>query len=102
MTAANSTPETTRSAQTTAWDWPKTPLSNRYGTTVTEVMDIAADGRRVAIIEGALWPAIGSELTVHEDDEHVRRGTVARVELVLGFRVPARVVVWAELRQETI
>ena len=48
-------------APPTAWDWPRTPLSNRYGTTVTEIFDNAADGRRVAVIEGAIWPAIGGD-----------------------------------------
>jgi hypothetical protein len=84
----------------TAWTWDRTPLSNRYGTTVTEIFDTAADGRRVAVIEGAIWPAVGAELTVHEDATHVRRGTVARVELVLGFRSPAKVLVWAELSRD--
>ena len=84
-------------ASRTAWIWPLTPLSNRYGTSVTEIMDSAADGRRVAVIEGAVWPAIGSDITVYEDEVHVRRGVVERVELVLGFRVPARVLVWAAL-----
>jgi hypothetical protein len=36
---------------------------------------------------------------VHEDDDHVRTGTVERVELVLGFRQPAKVVVFAALTQ---
>ena len=67
---------------------------------MTEVRDTASDGRRVAVIEGAIWPAAGSRVTVHEDDDHVRVGTVERVELVLGFRSPARVVIWAELAQE--
>ena len=30
----------------------------------------------------------------------MRTGTVARVELVLGFRQPAKVVIFAELVQE--
>ena len=30
----------------------------------------------------------------------MRRGTVTKVELVLEFRAPARIVVWAELAQE--
>jgi hypothetical protein len=87
-------------APPTAWTWPNTPLSNRYGTTVTEVFDTAADGRRVAVIEGAIWPTVGSVITVHDDATHVRRGTVARVELVLGFRVPARIAVWVELARD--
>jgi len=86
--------------QGTAWAWPQTPLSNRFGTTVTEIFDTAADGRRVAVIEGAIWPEVGAELTVHEDADHVRRGTVAKVELVLGFRAPAKILVWADLTQE--
>ena len=65
------------------------------------VFDTAADGRRVAVIEGAIWPDVGAEVTVHEDADHVRRGTVAKVELVLEFRAPARIVVWAELAQES-
>ena len=84
----------------TSWTWPHPTLPNRWNASVTEVMDLAADGRRVAVIVGAIWPSAGSDITVHEDDDHVRRGTVARVELVLGFRQPAKVVIWAELRQE--
>jgi hypothetical protein len=83
----------------TSWTWPVPTLASRYNTSVTEVMDLAADGRRVAVIEGAIWPETGSRISVHEDEEHVRSGTVARVELVLGFRAPARVVIWAELEQ---
>jgi hypothetical protein len=86
----------------TAWNWPRTPLSNRYGTTVTEIFDNAADGRRVAVIEGAIWPAVGADLSVHEDAGHIRRGTVTKVELVLEFRAPARIVVWADLTQEPV
>ena len=44
--------------------------------------------------------AVGSQVTVHEDETHLRRGVVARVELVLGYRAPARILVWAELEQE--
>ena len=84
----------------TSWTWPHPPLSDRYNTTVTEVMDLASDGRRVAVIEGAIWPAVGGEISVFEDDTHVRRGTVSRVELVLGFRTPARVLIWAELARD--
>jgi hypothetical protein len=84
----------------TSWTWPHPTLPNRWNATVTEVMDLAADGRRVAVVEGAIWPDVGSRLTVHEDDEHVRAGVVERVELVLGFRQPAKVVVWANLQQE--
>jgi hypothetical protein len=84
----------------TSWTWPHPPLTDRYNATVTEIMDLASDGRRVAVIEGAIWPAIGGELSVFEDDAHVRRGTVSRVELVLGFRKPARVVVWAALERD--
>ena len=86
--------------QPTSWNWPHPPLPNRYNTSVTEIMDLAADGRRVAVIEGSVWPAVGSQVTVHEDDTHVRRGVVAKVELVLGYRAPARIVVWADLEQE--
>ena len=84
----------------TSWNWPHPTLPNRFNATVTEVMDLAADGRRVAVIEGAIWPDVGSRITVHEDDDHVRVGTVDRVELVLGFRAPAKIVIWAELVQE--
>jgi hypothetical protein len=56
----------------------------------------------VAVIEGSIWPAVGAPITVHEDAGHVRRGTVGKVELVLGFRAPARVLVWAELTQEPV
>jgi hypothetical protein len=84
----------------TSWTWPHPPLQNRYNAIVTEVMDVSADGRRVAVIEGAIWPAVGSTITVHEDDVHVRRGRVTRVELDLRFRGPAHVLVWAELSQE--
>lgn len=84
----------------TAWNWPHPTLPNRWNTTVTEVRDTAAGDRRVAVIEGAIWPAVGAPITVHEDDDHVRSGTVLRVELVLGFRQPAKVVVYAELTQE--
>ena len=97
-----STPVPVPLGQGTAWVWPKTPLSNRYGTTVTEIFDTAADGRRVAVIEGAIWPEVGAEVTVHEDADHVRRGTVAKVELVLEFRAPAKILVWAELAQEPV
>jgi len=86
----------------TSWTWPVPTLPSRFNTSVTEVMDLAADGRRVAVIEGAIWPEVGSRITVHEDDDHVRAGTVVRVELVLGFRQPAKVVVFAELAQEPI
>ena len=85
----------------TSWTWPHPTLPNRFNTSVTEVRDIAADGRRVAVIEGAIWPETGSRITVHEDDDHVRVGTVDRVELVLAFRRPATVVIWAELEQES-
>ena len=84
----------------TSWTWPHPTLPNRFNTSVTEVRDLAADDRRVAVIEGAIWPEVGSRITVHEDDDHIRTGTVSRVELVLGFRAPAKVVIWAELVQE--
>ena len=84
----------------TSWTWPHPTLPNRWNASVTEVLDLAADGRRVAVIDGAIWPDVGSRITVHEDEEHVRRGTVARVELDLGFRRPARSSIWAELVQE--
>ena len=38
----------------------RTPRSPTAGTrSATEVHDLAADGRRVAVIEGAIWPAVG-------------------------------------------
>ena len=86
----------------TSWTWPHPTLPNRWNASVTEVMDLAADGRRVAVVEGVIWPEVGSAIRVHEDDDHVRRGTVARVELVLGFRQPAKVVVWADLEQAPV
>ena len=36
-------------AAETSWTWPIPPLSDRYNATVTEVMDLAADGRRPAV-----------------------------------------------------
>jgi hypothetical protein len=100
MTTRDEAPAPAPPGQGSAWVWPQTPLSNRYGTTVTEIFDTAADGRRVAVIEGPIWPEVGADITVHEDATHVRRGTVGKVELVLGFRSPARILVWAELAQE--
>ena len=84
----------------TSWTWPHPTLADRYNATVTEIMDLASDGRRVAVIEGAIWPAVGSVISVFEDEAHLRRGTVSRVELVLEFRRPARVVVWADLARD--
>ena len=83
--------------QPTSWTWPHPPLPNRYNACVTEIMDLAADGRRVAVIEGSIWPAVGSQVTVREHDTQLRRGVVASVELVLGYRAPARILVWAHL-----
>ena len=83
----------------TAWDWPIPPLTNRDNATITEVFDDAADGQRVAVIEGSVWPPVGTEISVQEDADHVRRGTVTNVELVLAHRAPARVVVRARLEQ---
>ena len=100
MTTRDEAPAPAPRGQGSAWVWPQTPLSNRYGTTVTEIFDTAAGGRRVAVIEGPIWPEVGADVTVHEDATHVRRGPVGKVELVLGFRSPARIVVWAELAQE--
>ena len=88
------------SVPATSWTWPHPPLPNRWNASVTEVLDVAADGRRVAVIEGAIWPDVGSRITIHEDEEHVRRGTVSRVELDLDFRRPARILIWVELVQE--
>ena len=81
----------------TPWTWPHPTLPNRWNTSVTEVRDTNAEDRRVAVIEGAIWPAAGSRISVNEDEERVRAGTVDRVELVLAFRGPAKVVVWATL-----
>src|SRR5690349_14225175 len=100
--AAGAAPAAPPPGQGTAWVWPQTPLSNRYGTTVTEIFDTSAENRRVAVIEGPIWPSVGSDVTVHEDATHVRRGTVTKVELVLEFRSPARIVVWADLAQEPV
>jgi hypothetical protein len=85
----------------TSWTWPHPTLPNRWNTIVTEVRDTAADDRRVAVIEGAIWPAVGAPISVHEDDDHVRTGTVERVELVLGFRQPAKVMIFAALVQQS-
>ena len=83
----------------TAWEWPIPPLTNRYNATITEVFDDAADGQRVAVIEGSMWPPVGTEISVQEDADHVRRGTVTKVELALAHRAPARVLIWATLKQ---
>jgi hypothetical protein len=84
----------------TAWTWPHPPRTTRYGATVTEVLDTAAGGRRVAVIEDAVWPPVGTEISVYEDDTHVRRGAVSKVELVLEHQRPARVVISADLARE--
>lgn len=83
----------------TAWDWPIPPRSNRHNSTITEIFDDAADGQRVAVIEGSMWPPVGTEISVQEDAEHARRGTVTKVELVLEHDAPARVVIRARLEQ---
>jgi len=80
----------------TSWTWPHPPRSNRYGATVTEVLDSASDGRRVAVIEGAVWPPVGTSIRVFEDETHVRVGSVLSVDLVLEKSEPARIVVTAE------
>ena len=64
-----------------SWTWPHPTLPNRWNATVTEVHDLAADGRRVAVSEGAIWPDVGSRISVHEDEEHVRRGTDWRISV---------------------
>lgn len=84
----------------TSWTWPIPPLVDRYNATVTEVMDNNSDGRRVAVIEGSTWPPVGTDVTVYEDAEHVRRGPVTKVELVLGYRASARVLIWADLERD--
>jgi hypothetical protein len=94
MSAARSEPAP---AAPTAWTWPHPPRTTRYGATITEVVDTASGGRRVAVIENALWPPVGTEITVYEDDTHVRRGAVSKVELVLDLSRPARVVISADL-----
>ena len=96
----SSAPPESPTPQPTSWTWPHPPLPNRYNACVTEVMDLASDGRRVAVIEGSIWPAVGSQVTVREDETQVRRGVVAKVELVLGHRAPARILVWAHLEPE--
>jgi hypothetical protein len=87
-------------APQTSWTWPHPPRSNRYGATVTEVVDTASDDRRVAVIEGAVWPPVGTFIRVFEDDAHMRTGSVLTVELVLENRQPARVVVRAEFSRQ--
>ncbi len=84
----------------TSWVWPAPPRSNRYGATVTEVLDTASDDRRVAVIEGPVWPPVGSRISVFEDAAHIRSGVVSRVELILGSSGPARIVVWADLTRD--
>jgi hypothetical protein len=93
-------PKGQRPGVATSWSWPIPPRANRYAVTVTEIMDTASDGRRVAVVDGAIWPPVGSDVSVVEDETHVRRGTVSKVELVLGSDRPARVVVWAALERE--
>ena len=90
----------TDTKQATSWTWPVPPRSNRYGATVTEVLDAAEQDRRVAVVEGAVWPPVGTLISVFEDATHVRRGPVTRVELLLGSNGPARVQVWADLVRE--
>ena len=92
-------PQGQRSGIASSWTWPIPPRANRYAVTVTEIMDSASDGRRVAVIDGAVWPPVGTDISVVEDDMHVRRGTVSRVELELGSD-RARVVVWAALERD--
>ena len=86
----------------TPWTWPVPPLTHRYNQAITEVFDLAADGRRVAVIEGALWPPVGTSLTLHEDEGHLRRGVVERLELALESRRPATVRVYVTLAREAI
>lgn len=83
----------------TAWTWPDPPRSNRFSALITEIHDLSADGRRVAVIEGAVWPEVGATLTVQEDAEHVRVGPVVSVELVLMDERPATVRVSARLER---
>lgn len=85
----------------TAWTWPDPPRSNRFAALVTEIHDLAADGRRVAVIEGGVWPEVGTVVTVQEDPEHVRVGPVVSVELVLMDQHPATVRVSARLERRT-
>jgi hypothetical protein len=54
----------------------------------------------VAVIEGAIWPPIGTDISVYEDETHTRVGTVLSVELVLAHREPARVVIRAEFARK--
>lgn len=87
-------------ASPTSWLWPDPPRSNRFAAVVTEVHDLAADGRRVAVIEGAVWPPLGTSIVVHEDADHLRRGSVEKVELVLLDGRPAVVRVEARLERD--
>ena len=84
----------------TAWTWPDPPRSNRFSMTVTEIHDLSADGRRVAVIDGAVWPPLGTTVTVGEDGSHVRSGPVEHVELVLVDGRPATVRVSARLERD--
>ena len=93
-------PQGMRSGTATSWSWPIPPRANRYAVTITEIMDTASDGRRVAVVDGAVWPPVGTDISVIEDETHVRRGTVAKVEFVLGSDRPARVVIWAALERD--
>lgn len=86
----------------TPWTWPVPPLTHRYNQAITEVFDLAADGRRVAVIEGALWPPVGTPISLHEDEGHLRRGVVDRVELALESRRPATVKLYVALEREAI
>ena len=68
----SSAPPKSAPQQPTSWTWPHPPLPNRYNACVTEIMDLAADGRRVAVIEGSIWPAVGSQVTVRENEIQLR------------------------------
>jgi hypothetical protein len=90
MTDPSATPQT-------SWAWPEPPRSNRFQALVTEIHDTNADDRRVAVIEGAVWPPVGTQLVVHDDADHVRQGTVEEVALLLLDGRPATVRVRARL-----
>jgi hypothetical protein len=83
----------------TSWAWPHPPRSNRFAALVTEIVDANVGDRRVAVIEGPVWPPVGTDLVVHDDADHVRRGPVEAVSLLLLDGRPATVRVVARLER---
>jgi hypothetical protein len=73
------------------------PLSHRFASSVTEIIDTSSEERRVAVIDGPVIPPLGTSLTVFEDDTRSRTGEVSGVEIRLEFRRPVRVLVFAAL-----